>query len=174
MSYLKLLKAHVGEPNGPAREPLETPIAPLPESQVAPERPDLVARAELLITLYGPLTVDSDPHGCEVEVRLRTPTSWSRSTISVPGASSAPATALRSCSGVRCLITGGRGGAHDLAISVKPRLLISLKEDPTVALAFAEPMGTLKREGSVTLMCWCSPLPCHAGVIRERLEAELA
>ena len=55
MSYLKLLKTHVNEPNGPAKEPLEAPITPSGESQVAPERPDLVARAELLITLYGPL-----------------------------------------------------------------------------------------------------------------------
>lgn len=68
MSYLKLLKTHVREPDGPAREPLETPNIPLPDNHVLPERPHLVARAELLITLYGPLTVDSGPHGCEVGV----------------------------------------------------------------------------------------------------------
>ena len=29
------------------------------------------------------------------------------------------------------------------------------------------------REGDVTLLCWCAPLPCHADVIAEALRARL-
>lgn len=56
----------------------------------------------------------------------------------------------------------------------REHLLTSLREDPGTAQAFSALLGTLKHDGSVTLMCWCAPLPCHANVIKELLEAELA
>jgi len=30
------------------------------------------------------------------------------------------------------------------------------------------------REGDVTLLCWCAPLPCHAEMIARLVESELA
>ena len=44
-----------------------------------------------------------------------------------------------------------------------------LKKDPTAAQEFSSLLGTLAQEGSVTLMCWCVPKPCHAEVIRDLL-----
>ena len=32
----------------------------------------------------------------------------------------------------------------------------------------------IARRGDLTLICWCAPQPCHADVIKARLEARLA
>lgn len=67
-----------------------------------------------------------------------------------------------------------KGGDRATIISqYREHLLRSLKEDPTTAQAFAELLGRLKQEGSLTLMCWCAPKPCHAEVIKELLEGEI-
>jgi hypothetical protein len=41
--------------------------------------------------------------------------------------------------------------------------------EPKRAARFAELLGELRENGSLTLACWCAPKPCHADVISERL-----
>jgi uncharacterized protein DUF4326 len=31
--------------------------------------------------------------------------------------------------------------------------------------------ATYRRDGQLTLLCWCAPLPCHADVVREAVLA---
>jgi hypothetical protein len=64
MSYLDLLKARNPLPNTPETVEPHTLPTGSPEAEAAPlDRPDLIARAEILITLYGPLRVESGVNG---------------------------------------------------------------------------------------------------------------
>jgi len=44
--------------------------------------------------------------------------------------------------------------------------------DAPAAIQFARIHQTIRRGQSVALMCWCAPLPCHADVIKARLEGQ--
>jgi len=41
------------------------------------------------------------------------------------------------------------------------------QKDTKVLAALQEIKSQVEAQGSITLVCWCSPNPCHANVIRE-------
>lgn len=53
-------------------------------------------------------------------------------------------------------------------------LLKRLETSNPTSKAFMALVEHYRREGIMTLICWCSPLACHAEIIREFVEATVS
>ena len=65
----------------------------------------------------------------------------------------------------------GRDGSREEVIE-KYRVWLArmLEADSHAAREFRRLRALYKEQGSLTLVCWCAPLPCHADVIAEEIE----
>lgn len=68
----------------------------------------------------------------------------------------------------------GRDGDRAGVIALYARWLDWALKDPESGAAklYARLLATARR-GDLTLICWCAPEPCHADVLKERLDGDL-
>jgi hypothetical protein len=68
-------------------------------------------------------------------------------------------------------LVGRDGTREDVIARYRRWLRVQWRKQGTVRRELECLAAKYRRDGQLTLLCWCAPLPCHADVVREAVLA---